>query len=116
MKILLSVICLVMLVGCTAIEVLAPPVDHLFIAEANISAAKATELQQGRKIYLKFCTRCHSARQVDEITAHNWKKHIPKMLKNAKLYPEEIKPLTAYLKTAGPINQRLIVKRAAQKK
>jgi hypothetical protein len=38
------------------------------------------------------------------------------MFKNAKLYPEEIIPLKAYLKTAGPINQRLIAKRSTQKK
>ena len=111
MKKLLLVTCLIVLGGCTPIEVLAPPVDNLFISEANISAEEAAYLGKGRKTYLKFCTRCHSARQVDEITANNWKKHIPKMLKKAKLYPEEIKPLTAYLKASAKINQKLIARR-----
>lgn len=116
MKKILTVICLAFLAGCTAIEVLAPPVDNLFISEARVSAKQTAQLREGRAIYLKFCTRCHEARQVDKITAKNWKNHIPKMLKKAQLYPEEIIPLKAYLKTAGPINQNLIAKRAAQKK
>ena len=116
MKILLFIVCLITLISCTSIEVLAPPVDNLFIAEANVSKKEAAQLREGRDIYLKFCTRCHSARQVDEITPKAWEKHIPKMFKNAKLYPDEIVPLKAYLKTAGPINQRLIAKRSAQKK
>lgn len=116
MKYILPTIFFSLLAGCTSIEVLAPPVDNLFISEANITPEKAAELQRGREIYLKFCTRCHDARQVDEITEDNWEKHIPKMLKKAKLYPEEIVPLKAYLKTAGPINQSLIIKREQQKK
>ena len=116
MKKLSLMVCLVVLVSCTSIEVLAPPVDNLFIAEANISSKEAAQLREGREIYLKFCTRCHGARQVDEITEENWKEHIPKMLKKAQLYPEEIVPLEAYLKTAGPINQSLIAKREVQKK
>lgn len=116
MKKLLLMACLVALVSCTSIEVLAPPVDNLFIAQADISSKEAAQLRQGREIYLKFCTRCHGAVQVDEITEENWKEHIPKMLKKAKLYPEEIVPLKAYLKTAGPINQRLIIERETQKK
>ena len=116
MKKILLVTCLTFLASCTSIEVLAPPVDNLFISEANLSAKEASQLREGREIYLKFCTRCHGPRQVDEITAENWEKHIPKMLKKAQLYPEEIVPLKAYLKTAGPINQSLISKREKQKK
>ena len=116
MKKILVATSLSLLTSCTSIEVLAPPVDNLFISEANVSASEAAQLRKGRDIYLKFCTRCHDARQVDTITAENWEKHIPKMLKKAKLYPEEIVPLKAYLKTAGPINQNLIVKRDKQKK
>jgi len=111
MKSILLTTCLTFLFGCTAIEVLAPPVDELFITEAKLSAAQTAELKQGREIYLNFCTECHRARQVDDISPRNWKRHIPKMFKKAELYPEEIKLLTAYLKTAGPINQRLIEKR-----
>jgi len=112
---ILLITCLIFFAGCTSIEVLAPPVDNLFISEANVSPQEAMQLQKGRDIYLKFCTRCHDARQVDTITAENWERHIPKMLKNAQLYPEEIIPLKAYLKTAGPINQNLILKREKQK-
>jgi cytochrome c5 len=116
MKKLLSLIFLVILAGCTAIEVLAPPVDRLFISEAKISAKEAAYLAKGRKVYMKFCTRCHSPWQVDQITPKLWKSHVPKMYKKAKLYPEEQKPLEAYIKTAARINQRLIARREAEKK
>ena len=33
------------------------------------------------------------------------------MFKKAELYPEEIELVTYYIKTAAPINQRLISKR-----
>ena len=116
MKKLVSAAFLVFLAGCTAIEVLAPPVDNLFIAEANLSKEETAYLQKGRKIYLNMCQRCHSPRQVDEISAKAWKEHIPKMYKKAKLFPEEQKALEAYLKAAAPINQRLIVLREEAKK
>jgi cytochrome c5 len=116
MKKILLIIFFFLITSCTSIEVLAPPVDNLFISEANVSVKEAEQLRHGREIYLKFCTRCHAARQVDEISEENWEKHIPKMLKKAQLYPDEIIPLKAYLKTAGPINQSLILKREQQKK
>ncbi|MCP4432279.1 MAG: hypothetical protein GY806_14985 [Gammaproteobacteria bacterium] len=112
MKNTLIVTCLIFLAGCTPIKVLAPPVDELFIAEANLTEEETNQHRQGREIYLNFCTECHRARQVDNITSAKWKKHVPKMLKKAELYPEEIIPLKAYLKTAGRINQQLIEKRA----
>lgn len=111
MKNLFLIALLSFLSGCASIEVLAPPVDDLFITEAGVSEPKITQLREGRKVYLEFCTGCHQARQVDEITADNWKRHIPKMFRKAELYPDEIVTLTAYLKTAGPINQSLISKR-----
>ena len=115
MKKLVAVAFLVFLGGCTAIEVLAPPVDNLFVAEAKLSPEETISLQKGRKIYLNMCQRCHSPRQVDKISAKAWKKHIPKMYKKAKLFPEEQELLEAYLKTAAPINQKLIVLRKEQK-
>jgi mono/diheme cytochrome c family protein len=93
--------------GCTSIEVLAPPVDQLYIREAKISTDRAAYLDSGRKIYLNSCSRCHSVQQVDEITADGWKE-MPKMHEKAKLYDDEIARLEAYLKTSAPINQRLI--------
>lgn len=111
MKKLVLISSLMMLASCTSIEVLAPPVDNLYISEAKITPEETAQLRKGREIYLKFCTRCHDARQVDKITAENWEKHIPKMLKKAQLYPEEIVPLKAYLKSSAKINQRLIALR-----
>lgn len=111
MKKIASLALLVILGGCTAIEVLAPPVDNLFVSEAKLSQEEAAHLQKGRKIYLNMCQRCHSVRQVDEISAEAWEKHIPKMYKKAKLFPEEQKAVEAYLKAAAPINQRLIMRR-----
>ena len=115
MKKLLPVASLVFLGGCTAIEVLAPPVDNLFISEAKISTKDAAYLERGRKIYLNSCSRCHSVNQADEITAQEWEKDVPKMYKKAKLYKNEIAPLEAYLKTAARINQKLIALRKDKK-
>ena len=44
MKKLVSAAFLVFLAGCTSIEVLAPPVDNLFIAEANLSKEETAYL------------------------------------------------------------------------
>ena len=116
MKIIAPLAFLIFLAGCTAIEVLAPPVDNIFVSEAKLSPEETISLQKGRKIYLNMCQRCHSPRQVDKISAEAWEKHIPKMYKKAKLFPEEQKPLEAYLKAAAPINQRLVVLREEAKK
>lgn len=98
------------LAACTPVEVLAPPVDNLYITESGISPEQAAYLKKGRKIYLNSCSSCHSLTQVDEITAEDWKT-MPKMHRKAKLYDEEIAPLNAYLKQSARINQQLIAKR-----
>jgi len=100
-----------LLTGCASLEDRAPPVDNLFIAEAKVSGEEINRLREGHKIYTSFCADCHAPRQVDKITARDWKEHIPKMFKKAELYPEEIELVTYYIKTAAPINQQLIAKR-----
>lgn len=111
MKIILPLLLTVLLGGCTAIEVLAPPVDELFLSEAEVAQSRVAELRAGRQVFMDFCSRCHRPPQVDKITEHNWNNHLPKMFKKAELFPEEIDVLTYYLKTAAPINPALIEKR-----
>lgn len=106
----------VLVVGCTPIEVLAPPVDQLYVQESGITAKEAAFLKKGRKIYVNACSTCHDTRPVDKISAKAWKEHVPKMHKKAKLYPDEIKQLNAYMKTSAKINKRLIMLREQQKK
>jgi len=109
-------VCSVFLGGCTAIEVLAPPVDNLYVSEARLSTKDAAYLGQGRNIYLNSCSSCHSLHQVDEITPEYWRKYMPEMYRKAKLYDREIAPLEAYLKSAAKINQTLIVRRELEAK
>ena len=116
MKKLMGALLMIGVVACTSIEVLAPPVDQLYISEAGISAERAAFLRKGRKIYVNACSTCHDTRQVDDISAKAWKTHIPKMYKKAKLYPEEIEQVSAYIKTSAKINQRLIARREQQKR
>ena len=111
MKKTLPILAAGLLGGCTAIEVLAPPVDDLFISEARVTQSQVAELRAGRQVFMDFCARCHRPPQVDKITADNWENHLPKMFEKAELYPEEIETLTFYLKTAAPINPALIEKR-----
>jgi len=110
-RITLTLIGLTLLTSCASIENRAPPVDDLFLSEVKVSASEVDKLREGHRIYMNFCTDCHAPRQVDKITAHNWKEHIPKMFKKAELYPEEIELVTYYIKTAASINQKLIAKR-----
>ena len=110
-KITLTLIAATLLVSCASLEERAPPVDELFIAEANVSGSEIERLREGHKIYTRFCADCHAPRRVDRITARDWQVHIPKMFKKAELYPEEIELVTNYIKTAAGINKQLIAKR-----
>ena len=101
----------VLLGGCTSIEVLAPPVDELFVAEAGVASAQLPHLRAGRQVYMDFCSRCHQPPRVDRIDADDRALHLPRMFAKAELYPQEIALLTAYLEAAAPINPALVEKR-----
>lgn len=79
-----------LLVGCVTTESLVPPVE--------ISRPNASLLNEGRRIYLRRCTACHSPEPVAGYTFGEWLEEVDDMRKDAKLTPEEERKLMAYLK------------------
>lgn len=78
------------LVGCVSTATLVPPVDP--------SMTNATVLTEGRRIYLRRCTACHSPEPVGGYTFSEWKSQVDEMREDAKLKPGEEQKLLAYLK------------------
>lgn len=76
--------------GCVSTETLVPPVDP---ARANASL-----LTEGRRIYLRRCTACHSPEPVNGYTFAEWKVEVADMREDAKLKPDEERKLLAYLR------------------
>ena len=78
------------MVGCVSTATLVPPVDP--------SMPNAVMLTEGRRIYLRRCTACHAPEPVNGYYFAEWKRQVDEMREDAKLKPEEVGKLLAYLK------------------
>ena len=79
-----------MMVGCVSTATLVPLVDP--------GLANAAELTEGRRIYLRRCTSCHSPEPVNSYTFAEWKHQVDEMREDAKIKPDEEGKLLAYLR------------------
>jgi len=87
---LTALIAMLLMVGCVSTSTLVPPVDP--------GMPNATSLTEGRRIYLRRCTACHSPEPVGGYTFAEWKYQVDEMREDAKINPEEERKLLAYLK------------------
>jgi mono/diheme cytochrome c family protein len=78
------------------VEQAAPPVSRL-----NSLGARTSELEAGRAIYTGQCAHCHNPMPIQEFATDDWTGEIiPRMAKKAKLTPDEMKLLVAYVVAA----------------
>ena len=85
-----ALIAMLLMVGCVSTATLVPPVDP--------AMTNAIVLTEGRKIYLRRCTACHSPQPVNGYSFAEWKEQVDEMREEAKIKPEEEGKLLAYLK------------------
>ena len=85
-----ALLAMLMMVGCVSTATLVPPVDPGMV--------NATMLTEGRRIYLRRCTSCHSPEPVNGYTFAEWQHQVDEMREEAKIKPEEEGKLLAYLR------------------
>ena len=81
--------------GCAVTNYQPPPVSEL-----SSSGIMATKLEDGRAIFTRNCTACHSAHPVSQYSIAEWSEIIADMTPRAKLSAEKQSALLAYLTAA----------------
>ena len=87
---LTALLAMLVMAGCVSTATLVPPVDP--------GMANAVVLAEGRSIYLRRCTACHSPEPVNGYTFAEWREQVDEMREEAKIKPEEEGKLLAYLR------------------
>lgn len=78
------------LTSCMSVEQIAPTVTS---APGSSSAV----LAEGRSIYTRQCTACHTAEPVSAYTAAQWREILPRMSEETKLNPAQSRAVEAYV-------------------
>jgi uncharacterized membrane protein len=84
--------------GCASIETVAPPVTPVMVAA--LPGASTTLLEEGRRIFTRACTSCHSAEPVERYSIEAWREIVIDMSERTKLDASEKSALLAYLAAA----------------
>lgn len=86
-----------MMGGCANLETVAPPVNTL-----PARGKDTASLEDGRRIYLENCTRCHVAEPVRKFSAARWPGIIADMGERSRLSAEQHRAVLAYVLAASP--------------
>ena len=54
-------------------------------------------LEEGRKIYVHNCTKCHNALRITRYTEKQWVEILPEMVAKSKLSVQQSQNVTAYI-------------------
>jgi mono/diheme cytochrome c family protein len=84
-------------IGCAAIEELAPPVGALALLEGEVMGVPAENLERGRTIYITRCARCHSPEPVAAYSEAQWRETLPRMSHQSMLTPQETADVRDYV-------------------
>jgi mono/diheme cytochrome c family protein len=84
-------------IGCAAIDELAPPVGALALREGEAMGMTAENLERGRTIYITRCARCHSPEPVTGYTEAQWRETLPRMSHEAMLTSQEATDVRDYV-------------------
>lgn len=81
--------------SCASLEQVAPPVESLAM---QARAGSASQLAQGREIYVTKCAKCHRVEPVRKYPASQWEREIlPEMSEDSKLTTAETAAVRAYV-------------------
>lgn len=70
--------------------------EDLSEIEENNEMPKAA-IGEGKVVYLRDCTKCHTAKKVEDYTPEQWATILPEMIKKAQLNKEDASNLRAYI-------------------
>ena len=83
--------------GCVAIETLAPSVTPAMASKARVAAS---DLENGRRIYVGRCATCHSIDPVAKYTAGRWREIVSEMADKAELNASQQANVLTYILAA----------------
>ncbi len=76
-----------------------PRPTDTFVARARIRWPEVTlaSLKEGRALYIKGCSRCHTVYRPGAVPAEEWPEHVHEMAGRAKLSPRQAEQVIQYL-------------------
>lgn len=86
------------LAGC-AVTNHQPPL----VSDLSSSGISPTKLDEGRTIFTRNCTACHSARPISEYSTTEWQNIVDEMAPRTKLSDDRKSALVAYLNAARSV-------------
>ena len=95
---------LLTITGCMDGVKVAPTIQELDVTKDLVL------LEQGRKIYVHTCTKCHNALRITRYTEQEWDGILPDMIRKSKLSNDQAMSVDAYIKavlrsSSAPTNQ-----------
>jgi hypothetical protein len=78
--------------GCMDGLKVAPKVQELGVTKDIVL------LEEGRKIYIHNCTKCHNALRISRYTQQEWDGILPDMIRKSKLSSAQAMQVDAYIK------------------
>ena len=79
------------LAGCVSNETIAPPV-------AGLRGGGGAQVEEGRRLYLTTCTKCHSAEPVRDYSAAQWATILPDMAEESHFTEAQTAAVAAYIR------------------
>lgn len=84
------------LAGCLTVDQMAPPVGPEF-SKTPVHGVTVALLEQGREVYLRDCTRCHSVEPISRYSQDRWHAIIERMAVQSQLGESRTAALKAYV-------------------
>lgn len=91
---------LALLLACVPIHLPEPSLAMVALAREHAPEASFDSLTTGRTLVLKRCANCHRPPKPESVLAEDWAEIFPKMGVKAKLQPEDLALIEAYLVAA----------------
>jgi hypothetical protein len=87
--------------GCTKSKI---DTSALYIPTSSdvTTYASLAELQQGRELYINYCSSCHDLYSPDQFTVVQWKSNLNSMTPKTSLNSSDISLVTKYVTRGKP--------------
>ena len=92
--------------GCMTIEEMAPTVGPEFAQRDVSNGSSLIVLQEGRKVYLSNCSRCHSIEPISRYSRDRWRSIVVRMAPESRLDAASTEALEAYVLAAHNVLER----------
>ncbi len=99
---LFVIVCTTGLCSCATV-VPEPTLATMLRASQRWPGTTLRDLNEGRAVYVRKCSGCHSLHTPDEFTPREWESKVPEMMVRAKLTPTEANLVIRYLASSSEI-------------